>query len=72
MTETAKRGTITYSDQFGIVCTCTEATEYDDEGYPSHASYLPTVTADHDTPPTDSGSWFYVCERCGACGWSGL
>jgi hypothetical protein len=67
-----KRHEITYSEQFGHVCTCTEAVTYDDNGYPEMASYLPTVRVDRDVAPTDSGSWFYRCERCGACGWSGL
>jgi hypothetical protein len=66
-----RSGEIRYDDQYGHVCTCTEAVEYDDEGYPLHASYLPTVKADGDTRPTESGSWFYRCERCGAGAWSG-
>lgn len=73
MTQTKqKRGDITYDDQFGIVCTCTEAVTYDDEGYPERASYLPTVKADRSIAPTESGSWFYVCDRCGSGAWSGL
>ena len=66
-----KSGEIKYDEQFGHVCSCTEAIEYDDDGYPTHASYLPTVRVDRDTPPTESGSWFYYCERCGAGAWSG-
>ena len=66
------RGSITYDDQYGHVCTCTEAVAYDAEGYPEHASYLPTVAADHGVTPTESGSWYYVCKRCGAGAWSGL
>jgi hypothetical protein len=68
---TRKRGEIRYDDQVGHVCTCTEATMYDDNGYPSHSSYLPTVEADKDVAPTESGSWYYVCARCGAGDWSG-
>lgn len=70
--ETTKRGTITYDDQHGHVCTCTEAVTYDDEGYPEHASYLPTVAVVRDAEsPTESGSYWYQCSRCGAGGWSG-
>ncbi len=68
---TAKRGEITYDDHFGHVCTCTEATEYDDEGYPLQPSYLPTVNPARDIEPTESGSYWYTCSRCGAGGWSG-
>lgn len=64
-------GEIRYDDQFGHVCTCTEAVDYDSEGYPEHASYLPTVAADRRIEPTESGSWYYVCSRCGAGSWSG-
>lgn len=66
-----RAGSITYDDQHGHVCTCTQATEYDDNGDPLAPSYLPTVAADRDQPPTESGSYFYVCSRCGAGGWSG-
>ena len=69
---TTRRGQLTYSDEYGHVCTCTEAVEYDDEGYPSHTSYLPTVYVAREIEPTESGSWWYCCERCGAGGWSGL
>jgi len=65
------RGEITYDDQYGHVCKCTEAVEYDEDGYPSHASYLPTVKCDRSSA-TESGSYVYYCERCGATGWSGL
>jgi hypothetical protein len=71
MATATRRGTVTYDDQYGHVCTCTQVTEYDDDGYPSHASYLPTVQADRDVTPTEGGSWFYVCDRCGAGAWSG-
>jgi hypothetical protein len=66
-----KRGEITYSDQFGHVCTCTEAVTYGAEGYPESPSYLPTVDADRSVEPTEGGSWYYVCSRCGAGAWSG-
>lgn len=62
-TARATRGEITYDDRHGHVCTCTEATEYDDDGYPTHASYLPTVAVHADIAPTETGS------RAGA--WSG-
>jgi hypothetical protein len=65
------RGVVTYDDQYGHVCTCTEVVEYDDEGYPSHATFLPTVEADR-CGATESGSYFYTCQRCGAGAWSGL
>jgi hypothetical protein len=68
---TTRTGSITYDEQYGHVCACTGTVEYDDDGYPSHMSYLPTVAADRDTAPTESGSWFYVCSRCGAGAWSG-
>lgn len=34
-------------------------------------TYDQTVSADRSVEPTQSGSWFYVCERCGAGAWSG-
>ena len=71
MSTTRRTGEILYDEQYGHVCTCTRATEYDDDGYPSHDSYLPTVQADRDVRPTESGSWWYVCSRCGAGAWSG-
>lgn len=70
MPKTKERRVI-YDDQFGHVCTCTEAVTYDADGYPEQASYLPTVKVDRDTAPTESGSWYYVCSRCGAGAWSG-
>ena len=68
----ATRGTIVYDNQCGHICTCTAASEYDKQGNPLPTSYLPTVSVDRDTRPTDSGSWFYVCDRCGAGAWSGV
>jgi hypothetical protein len=65
-----RRGEVIYDSEFGHVCKCTEAIEYDDEGYPSHATYQPTVTADRSSA-TESGSYFYSCSRCGAGSWSG-
>jgi len=65
-----KSGEVIYDSQFGHVCTCTEAVTYDDEGYPEPASYLPTVAADRASA-TESGSYWYSCQRCGAGAWSG-
>lgn len=65
------RGEVIYADGYGHVCTCTEAVTYDENGYPEHADYLPTVTPDRETA-TESGSYFYSCSRCGAGTWSGL
>lgn len=66
-----RRGQITYDDQHGHVCTCTQAVEYDEHGEPREPSYLPTVAVARDVEPTESGSYWYVCSRCGAGGWSG-
>ena len=66
-----RSGEITYDSQYGHVCTCTEATENDALGEPLYHSYLPSVTVDRSTRPTESGSYYYVCSRCGAGGWSG-
>ena len=71
-THSTRRGTLTYSDEHGNVCSCTEAVTYDDDGYPEHASYLPTVKRVRSVEPTETGSYYYACERCGASGWSGL
>lgn len=71
MAAQTKRGAVAYDDQHGHVCTCTEVVTYDADGYPAHASYLPTVAADRSIAPTDSGSYYYVCSRCGAGAWSG-
>jgi hypothetical protein len=38
---------------------------------PVHASYERTVTVDRSLEPTEGGSYYYVCSRCGAGGWSG-
>lgn len=65
-------GTLTYSDEYGHVCTCTERVARDALGAPIHAEYAPTVKVNRDVPPTESGSWWYSCARCGAGGWSGL
>lgn len=38
---------------------------------PVHAAYEPTVHADRSIEPTNGGSYYYSCSRCGAGGWSG-
>ncbi|HET6916834.1 MAG TPA: hypothetical protein VFH56_12150 [Acidimicrobiales bacterium] len=68
---TKTKGRVTYDDQFGHVCTCTEKVYYDDEGFPEYAEYAPTVTADPESA-TETGSYWYSCSRCGAGAWSGL
>lgn len=65
-------GRITYDDQAGHVCTCTEEVQRDADGNPDHATYEPTVRVARDIEPTESGSWYYSCSRCGAGAWSGL
>lgn len=85
------RGSVTYDDQYGHVCSCTRTTEYGEcEGHPAgpntpmgetfycdgscnptHDSYEPTVAVDRSEVPTEGGSYYYVCSRCGAGGWSG-
>ena len=71
MTSKAKvRGTITYVEEYGHVCTCTAFV--DDVAYAPHTTYQNTVSADRSIEPTESGSYWYVCSRCGAGGWSGL
>lgn len=64
-------GRITYDAEFGHVCTCTETTVRDENGEPEYAAYEPTVRVAQDIAPTESGSWYYVCSKCGAGGWSG-
>lgn len=66
--KTKVRGTITYDDYFGHVCTCADVTP-DDSEYPV---YERTVDVVRSVEPTETGSWFYACSRCGASGWSGL
>ena len=42
------RYSITYDDHFGHVCTCTQATTYDDEGYPEPINNFPMVSSFDD------------------------
>lgn len=63
------RGEITYDEQAGgHVCTCTRHVVGQTT---KHYAYKPTVAIDPDVEPTESGSWWYVCSRCGAAAWSG-
>jgi hypothetical protein len=63
-------GEIQYDDQYGHVCTCTAFV--DDVAYAPHTTYQPTVSVVRDEEsPTESGSYWYQCSRCGAGGWSG-
>jgi hypothetical protein len=62
-----KHGQIIYDERYGHVCTCTQKIVSDSHG----ATYKPTVKVDRSIEPTESGSWWYHCTRCGAGGWSG-
>jgi hypothetical protein len=68
-----KRGHLVYDDEGGgLVCTCTQVVTLDDDGSPEHVEFDPTVQIDRSVEPTESGSWWFVCTRCGAAGWSGV
>lgn len=67
----ARRGHILYDATFGHVCSCTERTAYDPLGNPERPIYENTVQVDRNLAPTESGSYYYVCSRCGAGEWSG-
>lgn len=63
-----KHGQIIYDEQCGgHVCTCTR-TVPENFGWPV---YKKTVKVDRSIEPTESGSWWYHCTRCGAGAWSG-
>jgi len=64
-------GRIIYDSEHGHVCTCSQSGIYFDSDGNAYEEYEHTVRVDRDTEPTNSGSWFYVCERCGAGAWSG-
>lgn len=65
----SKRGSITYDSEYGHVCTCTQRVV----GHTTmHYEYKNTVIVDPSVEPTESGSWWYVCEACGAGQWSGM
>lgn len=66
-----KRGQITYDDQCGHVCTCTLMLSTPLAYEAQRPLYSPTVRVAPDVEPTESGSYWYVCMRCGAGGWSG-
>ena len=78
--KTKVRGQITYDDYFGHVCTCAERVERSNvQGFGDETAYTmerpvydPTVHVAREIEPTESGSYWYVCERCGAGAWSGL
>lgn len=64
---------ITYDDRCGHVCTCAELEPIrDTDGEAVMPDYAPTVHAVREVEPTETGSWLYECERCGATAWSGL
>lgn len=71
MNTTHKHGRLVNDSQAGLVCTCTAAAVDDDSATPASFLYVPTVAVDRDTAPTASGSWLYVCSKCGATAWSG-
>jgi hypothetical protein len=60
----SKPGRITYDSEFGHVCTCSYIAETEE--------YRLTVHVDPSVEPTEGGSWWYVCDACGAGAWSGL
>lgn len=74
--KTKVRGHITYDSEYGHVCTCSETLHpYYESGLRTNyfqSAYDNTVRVARDVEPTESGSYWYVCERCGAGGWSGL
>ena len=65
---TQERGQITYDSEYGHVCTCSRQRHK----YGKPDSYRQTVKVDRNIEPTESGSCWYVCKRCGAGAWSGL
>ena len=68
--KTKVRGHITYDSYFGHVCTC--ALLEDESERDQIAVYAATVFVDRTIEATDTGSWYYRCDRCGAGAWSGL
>lgn len=64
----ALTGQITYDHYFGHVCTCAETTPPLSEA----ATYDNTVKVAREIEPSESGTYWYYCERCGSGGWSGL
>lgn len=70
-----ERGNIIYDDFYGHVCTCagTIVMGFDEDmDYRAiFAEYEPTVKVDRSVEPTESGSYYYRCDICGAGGWSG-
>lgn len=70
-----KHGEIIYDDQYGHVCTCTQKlmnqVGFEGETAYTYPTYKPTVKVDRNIEPTESGSYWYHCTRCGAGAWSG-
>lgn len=60
---------ITYDAKYGHACTCTMAVQ--NVAYAPHKWYENTVKVDRSVEPTEGGSYWLVCSRCGAGGWSG-
>ena len=72
------RGSITYDNYFGHVCTCTaKETKLNYAGFEGErgahdwTTYENTVECDQSSG-TESGTFTYRCTRCGAIGRSGL
>ena len=65
-----KRGTITYDDRQGHVCSCAERWR-SVLRYEAEPQYDRTVEVDRSIEPTEGGSYWYACSRCGAGAWSG-
>jgi len=71
MTTTPHTGII-YDSELGHVCGCSEREPHRDaDGNPIYPDYDRTVSVDRSVEPTESGSWYYRCSRCGAGAWSG-
>jgi len=67
-----KVGQVIYDAECGHVCTCAEGKPLrDEEGEAIAPTYARTVHVARTVEPTESGSWWYVCDRCGAGAWSG-
>ena len=74
--KTKIRGRVIYDSEWGHVCTCAESVggTYYVDGNPTpyqYATYDNTVRCDRSSG-TESGSFWWQCERCGAGTWSGL
>lgn len=71
-----ERGSLTVDEYGALVCTCSEerhlAPDAPPSSPPDYISYRRTVGVVRSVEPTESGSYFYRCDRCGASGWSGI